>query len=121
MSHAILWMDRENAKLFNLENSRVTHRVLHAHEPDHHTHHRDQDEKTSAHFLKTIFENVKDFKKIVILGPGLAKKHFTAYLGEHHPDFVKRIAACITVDHPTDGQMMEYFKVMHDHLDPAKV
>ena len=110
--HTILWLDRENAKLFNLEEGKLSTKHLHAHDPNHHTHVINQDEKDSQRFYKTVHEHIKDKKDIVILGPGLAKKHFQTYLETHFPVFQKSVMAYVTVDHPTDHQIMQYFNAI---------
>jgi len=110
MTDAILWIDHEKAKLFNLDRGKISTKHLHAHDPNHHTHVKMQDEKSSAHFYKQIHEQIKDRKDIVLMGPGLAKNHFVTYIENHYPVFKKNITTSVTVDHPTDAQIMEYFR-----------
>ena len=111
MPNTILWIDRENAKLFNMDAGKLTTQHLHAHDPDHHTHVKMQSDHESARFYKNVYEHIKDRKDLVVMGPGLGKKHFLGYLETHHPVFQKQnIKTYVTVDHPTDAQILEYFK-----------
>ena len=112
MPNTILWLDSKNAKIFNLDEGKLTTRQLHPHDPDHHTHSKNEGENESSRFFKTIGEEIKNKKHILILGPGLAKKHFSAYLKTHYPSVHENLLALVTIDHPTTAQIIEYFKIM---------
>ena len=112
--NTVLWIDREHAKLFNMDSGKLTMNQLHPHDPEHHTHKHDQDEKDSARFFKSVHEQLKNKKEVIILGPGLTKKHFQTYLETHDPACEKRVLKYITTDHPTDHQIAEYFKLFQE-------
>jgi len=110
MIDSILWMDHEKAQLFKLKGTEIIVRHLHRHDPDHHTHVKSQDENVSPRFYKTLQAELNGENKILVLGPGLAKKHFQSYLENHFPDFAKKVVDYLTVDHPTERQIEAYFQ-----------
>jgi stalled ribosome rescue protein Dom34 len=112
----VVWIDRENAKVFEFSREKMERKTLKSHSPDHHTHRMDN--KDSERIEKKLFlevaEELSSDSQILILGPGVVKHHFQNYLNEHHPILSKRVVACETVDHPTDPQIaaqaMKFFK-----------
>lgn len=107
MKLSIVWIDRENAKLFHLSQEKMEREHLHATHSEHHSHRRDELDKTreSHEFFADTAKMLKDSSQILIVGPGVAKHHFYNYLAEQQPEIAKKIAGIETVDHPTDAQI----------------
>ena len=116
MAIIVVWIDRENAKLFQLSSDRMERMSpLAARHQDHHTHRTDAFDykhRENAFFLDVIqhFQTAAAsapsiMPKILIVGPGVAKHHFLNYMNEHHPVSAKKVVGCEAVDHPTDAQI----------------
>ena len=107
MSIFVIWVDRENAKLFQFSNEKMERKNLTAHHTDHHTHqttgldHQNQEKA----FFTQLATHLVDASRILILGPGVSKHHFQTYLMEHLPALSKKVVGCESVDHPTDAQI----------------
>lgn len=104
----VVWIDRDHAKIFEISDERMERIVLHARTPDHHTHRLDADEKESPKFYEEVSQRLGDATKVLILGPGIARKHFHTFLEERHPDIAKKVIGSETVDHPTDHQIAAF-------------
>lgn len=106
-SVSVVWIDREQAKVFQISQEKMERKSIRAKHVEHHTHSIEEIDR--ARFARAFFTEVaKDLEgasSILILGPGLAKHQFQTHLVEHHPMLAKRIAGCETVDHPTDAQI----------------
>ena len=111
MTDTIIWIDREKAKLFKMQGGEVVTRHLHAHDPNHHTHILEQSDKESVRLYENVFAQIKDSKEVLVIGPGLAKKHFQTFIETHHQAFKNNVVEYLTVDHPTDAQIREYFEL----------
>jgi len=111
MENTIIWLDGKTAKLYHKSDSGVSQQQLHPRQAEHHTHSDKNHLKDDhGHFFKTIYENIKEKNKILILGPSLEKKHFRNYLETHFPASLTKILAIETVDHPTENQIVSYFE-----------
>lgn len=114
----VIWVDRENAKLFKLTEDSLEMTKLHSGYTDHHTHRRDGDDahRTERQLFLKVVESLghTDIHQILILGPGLAKHQFRTFLSEHHPFLARKVVGCESSDHPTDAQIAslgrKYFK-----------
>ena len=107
MTCFIVWMDRENAKVFHFSREKMERKTLKSHSHDHHTHRMDNRdaERMEKKLFQEVAEELSSNSQILILGPGVAKHHFQNYLNEHHPILAKKVVACETVDHPSDSQI----------------
>lgn len=112
-SHAIVWIDHREARIFHVGLSGTDEVVLHSHLPTQHIHHKAhsigsgnvQDDK---HFLRQTAEALQDAEQIVVIGPSTEKQVFQNYLREHESKLAERIVAVESADHPTDRQIVAY-------------
>ncbi len=105
---SVVWLDLENAKIFHFSDERMERETLHATRVDHHTHRRDNDEKDSVNMYDDLARRISKSSKVLILGPGVAKDHFSTRLRENFPDVAKKVVACEAADHPSDAQIASY-------------
>lgn len=106
MSHIVVWLDSENARLFDYTSGKVEKHHVVRHEPDHHTHSSHDVPKDSEHFFHQICERLKPASQVLLLGPTLARTHFQSHLTRHHHgDLAKKILGSEPLDHPTDNQI----------------
>ncbi|MCM0606276.1 MAG: hypothetical protein KA715_09310 [Xanthomonadaceae bacterium] len=113
MSSSVVWLDFENAKLFHFSDDQMKRETLHASMVEHHTHRLNADEKDNWNFYEKIALSIESAKRVLILGPGIAKTHFENYMKGKHPLTAKKVVGCESSDHPTDQQIaafaMKYF------------
>lgn len=107
MAAIVLWLDHNHAKLYKLGAGSVSPEKMHRHEIRHHDSSDPANQKNSEKFFHEVAQALKDAQEILLMGPGLAKKHFTAHLKRHHHnDLAKKVVATLTVDHPTDAEIV---------------
>ena len=98
MSLYAIWIDRQEAKLFEFTREKMERSQIHARNPEHHG--------VNEHkFYAEVASHLAGADQILILGPGVAKHHFQNHLMEQIPLLAKKIVACETVDQPTDAQI----------------
>ena len=118
MKAAVIWMDREMAKIFFFSERKMERIAIKVSQPEHHTHQRDNLDqlRLERSLFKDMVPHLRHLKKILILGPGVAKYHFRTYLTENFPAIGRNVLSCETVDHPTDEQIaayaLKYFQIM---------
>lgn len=123
-SHAIVWIDHREARIFHVGLTGANEVVLHSHLPTQHIHHKansigsgkTQDDK---HFLGQTAEALRDAEQIIVIGPSTEKQALQKYLREHDPKLADRIVAVESADHPTDRQIIAYAKE-HFKLGPVR-
>ena len=109
MNIFIVWLDRENARIFHINQEKMQRNSLKSHRNTHHKHSRGELQKQEEHtFHRELVGKLQEASHILLLGPGLSKHHFLNYVIEHHPALSKKIVGCETVDHPTDAQIAEH-------------
>jgi stalled ribosome rescue protein Dom34 len=114
-SHAIVWIDHTQARIFHLGRSGEDEIVLHPHLPTQHLHHK-ANSIGSGHaapdpkFLAQVMTAVGDANEILIIGPSTAKTELAKYVREHNSKIGDRIVAVEAADHPSDPQIIAYAK-----------
>ena len=106
MSHYVVWLDSENARLFDYLNDTVEKHHITRHEPEHHKQNPRDVPKNSEHFFHQVCERLSDASHVLLLGPELARTHFQSHLtNHHHGELAKKIVGSEPLDHPTDNQV----------------
>lgn len=115
MTHFVVWLDRNEARIFSFGKDSVSESTVHSMRGDHpHRHPRDGLTRTHehpddvAHFFTDIGAALSGEGRILIVGPGVAKLLFLRHTRAHNPALEARVAGIETVDHPTDRQIVAY-------------
>ncbi len=118
MAYIVCWLDSEEAKIFEFTTEGINKVDLKIKEEektanksgDHHHH-------DSAAFYHRVADTMKSCTEALVVGPGMAKKHFKSYLENKNQSLSKRIVGFENMDHPTDKQIVaearKFFKA-HD-------
>jgi stalled ribosome rescue protein Dom34 len=126
MAHFIIWIDSNNARIFDLTEDGIVKAHVKRNEANHHTsnkkdHHGDP---SVEHFYRDVVVNLVNADELLIIGPGLAKNHFKAYLETHRTELAKKIAGLEETDHPTDKQILalsrKFFKTYNLYNNPIR-
>jgi stalled ribosome rescue protein Dom34 len=127
-THAIVWIDHHEARIFHFNRAEVDRLVLKPDHPTRHIHHK-ANSIGSGHaaedhaYLQHVAEAVADAGAVLITGPANAKTGLVKHIEQHLPALKAKIAGVETVDHPTDAELVAhartYFKA--DHLEPPRV
>ena len=109
MSACILWIDSENAKIFNIQASGIeinTKKLQHIETKDaHHDSHKNNSEE---HFFHEVANAIGKPEEFLVFGAGLAKTHFKTHLEKHHhPALLKSLVGVESLDQVSDNQILE--------------
>jgi stalled ribosome rescue protein Dom34 len=100
-----VWLDHSEAHIIKFGLSGAERTVLKS------THH---DHAGRAEIDKDYFERIAQSilttPEILIAGPASAKTEFAKYLGSHHPRIKDSIKGVEPLDHPSDGQILQFAK-----------
>lgn len=118
MAYIVCWLDSEEAKIFEFTNQGINKVDLKikaeektANKSGDHHHH------DSSAFYQRVAETMKSCTEALIVGPGMAKKHFKGFLENKNQNLLKRVVSFENMDHPTDKQIVaearKFFKA-HD-------
>ena len=112
-SHAAVWIDHEEARLFALSRDTAKEWTIRPHDRHVHIHHKaGKGDAGKAppdkHYFKSVADALKDATEILVTGPGTAKLELVRYLRERAPLIEKKVVAVETLDHPTDGELVKY-------------
>lgn len=105
---SIVWIDLNHAKLFHFSEEKMEREKLEADHIHHHTHRMENNEKDSPRMYDQIADRLKNSKRVLILGPGVAKTHLLRRLRDRYPSTARAVVACEASDHPTDAQIATY-------------
>ena len=122
MSHFVVWLDSNEARIFSFGKDSVTESSVHSMREDHpHRHPKDGLTRTHAHpddavhFFTDVGAALSGQGRILIVGPGVTKLLFLRHAHAHNPALEARIAGIETVDHPTDRQIVAYARQYFAH------
>ena len=59
-------------------------------------------------FFGSIVDALSDAKEVLVVGPSTAKLDFLRFAHAQRREFEPRIVGVETVDHPTDGQLVQF-------------
>ncbi len=114
-SHAVIWLDQQQAKVFFFDRDTYDETSFHA--PKHHmkaggklreTHHRGGELHEQKEYFESVAKTVADVEEILVLGPGTAKTQFLKHVHAREPKLEQRIVGVETADHPTAGQIVAH-------------
>jgi hypothetical protein len=117
--HAVVWIDRREARVFHFSPTEVDKLVLHPDRPTEHIHHKagsiGSGHATGDHeFLHAVAQSVADAGAVLITGPANTTNQLVGHIEQHDAKLKKLIAGVETVDHPSDAQLVaharKYFK-----------
>jgi hypothetical protein len=111
--HAVVWIDHREARVFHFNRRDVERLVIHPHNPTHHLHHKANSigsghAEEDQRFLHDVATAIGDAGSVLITGPANAKTELVKHIEKHDPSFAKKITGIETVDHPTDGALLDH-------------
>ncbi len=106
--YAIVWIDRQEAKIFHFGATEVDRLVIRPHDPARrirHEAHSIGEAHADREFFEQVAEAITDARAILITGPANAKSELVAHVTHGHPDLARRIAGVEAIDHPGNGAL----------------
>lgn len=118
--HALLFIDHAEARIFHVDSTDPKGAVLkpHVHQTRQTKHKEDgKHEHGDKHFLDEVTAQLKGNEEILVVGPGQAKNELMTHLEKHAHDVKKHVVGVVTVDHPTDNQLVALAKTRFKAID----
>lgn len=121
-NHAIVWMDSKEAHIFRFSAADVESERVKAHNPFHKVHHKAGvigagHMSLDAAFFDHIIEGLKDTTEWLLAGPAQAKHELLKHVDQHAPALRKTLVGVETMDHPTDGQLLDHARRAFKAID----
>ncbi len=111
-SHAIVWIDQTEAKVYRLTAENVdasTFTRHHSHVRRHHDATREREHPADAqHFYHEVASALTGSGDVLVVGPAKAKLELLKHIQRHDRGLEARVVGVETVDHPTDGQLVAF-------------
>jgi hypothetical protein len=124
--YAVAWIDHDEAHIIHFNADESEELTLHSKHRKSHLHHKsgqigDGRAPEDHTFYQEVSTALVGAEKILIVGPANAKSELEKHMRHHDKDLAACIVGVETVDHPTDGQILQlarkYFNVA-DRLPP---
>ena len=108
-NHAIIWMDQTEAHVIHFSRDAAESEVVKTtsqHKKDGVIGNNRAVESTE--YLDEVAAVLSPSEQILIVGPGQEKLAFMKHLTKSHAALADKVVSVETVDHPNDGQLLEY-------------
>lgn len=127
-THAVVWLDHREARVFHFNASDVESLVIHPDKPTHHLHHKHGSigsghAKEDTEYFHKVAQAISNASAILVTGPANAKTELVKYVQAHMPAVAKAIAAVESLDHPSSGEIVAHARKFfgRDHLAPPRI
>jgi stalled ribosome rescue protein Dom34 len=114
-THAAVWLDHHEARIFHVDLDSFDETRLRA--PAHHFHRHPKGPsephthpEDAHHFFAEITKALSTADEVLVLGPSTAKSEFLHYVKEHAHDLAGKVTGVETADHPTDAQIVAHVR-----------
>jgi stalled ribosome rescue protein Dom34 len=120
-SHAIVWMDSKEARVFRFNAADAEREHLAAYNPFRKVHHKagaigGGRMALDTSFFDHIVDALRGTTEWLLVGPSDAKQQLVKHVEQHMPWVRKALVGIETMDHPTDGELLDHarraFKVI---------
>lgn len=101
--HAVVWIDRNEAKIFHFNADEADKLVLHAHHQKPSDKHHDDEA-----YFHSVAKAFSDAGEVLVTGPAHTKTDLMKHIARHDPQLLSRVAGVESADHPTDGQIVAH-------------
>jgi stalled ribosome rescue protein Dom34 len=113
LSHAIVWIDHTQARVLLFDRDDASTRVIHPESGTPHLHHKSNSigsghNAEDQHYLHAVGQAIKDASAVLVAGPANAKLELIKHLTRHDKGLAGRVVGVETLDHPTDGQLLDH-------------
>ncbi|MBI1362266.1 MAG: translational machinery protein [Alphaproteobacteria bacterium] len=111
--HAAIWIDHLEARVFFIGRNATEAFAIHPHDPTRHIHHKANSigsghAKENQAYFHDVAQSVADASAVLIMGPANAKIELVKHIHHHDPKLMDRIVGIETVNHPTDGELVDH-------------
>ncbi len=111
-THAVVWVDHREAKVFQFHDDLAHKLVIHSHLSVQRAHHRGHGEDdphgvaVDGEFFKRIVTALDHTHAALLAGPGAAKLDLAGYINAQRPDLAVRISRSESPSYPGDAALV---------------
>ncbi len=121
-SHAIVWMDSKEARIFRFNADDVEQAHVRAHNPYRQVHHKAGAIGAGRMVLDVSFfdhtiDALRGVSEWLLVGPANAKLDLLKHIDHHVPWLKQKLVGVETLDHPTDGELLAHARSMFKAID----
>ena len=116
MKHAVIWIDRKEARIFEVDADKVGQSIVDSPGPHIHRHPDEVDLRVRNHpddehrYFREVARALEGRGQVLLVGPAQTKVHFFRYLHHHDRPLEARVVGIESADHPTDGQLVAHLR-----------
>lgn len=121
-SHAIVWMDSKEARIFHFNATDVDTERFRAHNEFRQVHHKagvigaGRSAMDTA-FFDHIIDSLRGTREWLLVGPANGKLALLEHIDKHMPWMRKSLAGVEAMDHPTDGELVDHARRAFKAID----
>jgi len=120
--HAIVWIDHHGARIFHFNRAEHDRQVIHPDRPARHIHHHagSVDGKRAEEdqgFYDEVAAAIAGAGAFLVTGPANAKTELVKHIQRFQPALLQRLAGVETVDHPSDGALLDHARRVFRAVD----
>jgi hypothetical protein len=109
---AIVWIDHAQARVIRFDSEASSTSVIHPVGGTPHLHHKansidDGHLPENQAYLHAVGQAIAGVESVLVAGPANAKLELMKHLARHDPLLLEKVSGVQTVDHPTDGQLLD--------------
>jgi len=121
-SHAIVWMDSKEARIFRFNASDVQSEHIRSHNPFRQVHHKAGvigagHMTLDTGFFDHILEALQGTTEWLLAGPSAGKLALVKHIETHRPEMRASLVGVETMDHPTDGELLDHARRAFKAID----
>ncbi len=105
LSHAIAWIDHHSAQVLQFDAGQVHDQKIKEHV--HYTRQHGSQVRSEHEFFAEVCDALTGIKAVLVAGSHTAQADFRRYVEKHRPALAPQIVGWKTVDHPTEGEVVE--------------
>lgn len=105
MFHAVVWLDHHHAQILQFDPEHVKISKIKAH--DHYTRQHGSSVRSEHEFFGEVCDGLAGISEVVITGSHTIQSDLRHYVQKHRPQTAKQIVGYETVDHPSEGQLLD--------------
>ena len=112
-SHAVIWIDHHEARIFHFNAQESEAVVVHPAHPVRHIHHKANSigsghAAEDQHFLHSVADAIAPAIHVLIVGPASAKTELVKHIDMHAHAMKRLIEGVEPMDHAADGEIVDH-------------
>lgn len=125
-TRAVIWIDHAQARMIQFDGESSATQVICPEGGTPHLHRKaksidDGHAAEDQSYFHAVGKALTHVSAVLVTGPANAKAELMKHFAQHDPALVKRISAIQTVDHPSDGELLDLARRHFELIDRGLV